>query len=207
MNRLGALALVLFSRAVCLADDPAVRFESGRLWVRSEGAVAVRPLLESVGEKTGVEFVIDPELAAGRIDVVIEGLELERAIRQLLADIPKAAGHTTSYVSDASGKPRVARVMVFGAGKAPAGSGSAEGAAVAAPTPSSADLETQKARMIEGGISAETAERFIAITGEMSRLQKTPGAVEALLQSEDYRKTIREIAEAQGKVTPERPSP
>ncbi|MGH7822265.1 MAG: hypothetical protein ACREQ9_21090 [Candidatus Binatia bacterium] len=204
---LGAFALTMVAPAASPGADPEVRSEGGRLWVRSEGGVAVSQLLESVSGKTGVELVVDPELAGGRMDVEIEGVELERALRELSAGIPGAAGHTMSYVEDGAGKPRVTRVIIFAAGKAPAGNGSAEAAAVAAPTPSSADLDAQRERLIESGVRAETARRFMEITAEIQRLEKTPGAAEEILRSENYRSTIREIAEAQGKVRPRAEEP
>jgi hypothetical protein len=67
------------------------------------------------------------------------------------------------------------------------------------PPPPSTDVEAQKKQMIESGIPAETAQKFLDITAESERLKATPGAAEAFIRSERYRAVIREIAEAQGK--------
>jgi hypothetical protein len=201
--RLCAVAVVTLLPTVALAADVEVRFESGRLWVRTDDQVTAQRLFDSIAEKTGVDFVIDPDLAARRLHVEIEGLELERALRQLVTEIPGAGGQSMFYAPGDSGKARLVRVAVFGVGRspaaAPAADRSVEAAVVAAPTPPSADVEAQKKQMIESGMPAETAQKFLDITAETERLQKTPGAAEALIRSERYRAVIREIAEAQGK--------
>lgn len=204
-TRLSNVALAVVLPAIALAGGIDVRFDSGRLWVRTDGEVAVQQLLDSIGKRTGVEFVIDPELATGRLHVDVEGLELERGLRQVFAAIPEIGGQTMIYEPGPPGASRLARVVVFAAGHAPpvnpaeAAGGDAESVVVAIPTPPPPDLELTKKQMIDRGIAAETAQKFVDITSETARLRKTPGAAEAFIRSERYREVMREIAEAQGK--------
>jgi hypothetical protein len=211
------IAAALAMSVPAFAAEPAVRFESGRLWVRTKGQVDVQRLLESITDRTGVEFLIDPALAAERVALQIDGLELERALRQLVAKIPKAGGQTMSYASSGSGEPHLARVTVLRLGgespaiSAPAGAGSAEAAVVAAPELVSASaLEANKRQMIESGVPEETADEFNEIMSAAARAQRTPGATEEIMRSERFREVTRAIAEAQGKATKmeaEPPSP
>lgn len=203
-----ALTVVGVVSAGSAAAQPEVRFESGKLWVRTDGPVAVRRLLDRIAETTGVEFAVDPELGAGRIEIAVDGVELERALARIAAKIPNAGGHTMSYVSSGSSSPRLARVAVFGAGRAPGGgappergAGSAEAVVVAAPTPSAADLDRQKENLVASGIPERTASEFIALTDELRRLQSTPVAAEAFIRSERYQRVMREIGRAQGKAS------
>lgn len=177
--RTSAFLLALVSAAgitVLAAAAPVhVRFEKGKLWL-SARAVSAPELFSALAERTGVRFVIDSELNPGALTIDIDGLDLERAVRTLVAAIPQAAGHTMSYAQDGD-QAQLIEVTIYGPGKAPAGSAAAVYAATAPATPGpfpTPDLRERMEKMIEAGVPRETAEKVIGLTEEVQKLQATP---------------------------------
>ena len=211
------------------ASPVRIRFEEGKLWL-SARAVAASEIFSSVAERTGVRFVIDSELNPGVLTVDIDGLELERAVRSLVAAIPQAAGHTMSYSSE-NGGTRLIEVTIFGPGKAPAGTGAAVYEATTSATPlpfPTPNLQERMEKMVEAGVPRETAEKVMALTQEVQKLQATPApgsyrpedlspasreqlqplldrgvamerAVQMLLLQEKYQETLRELSPLQAR--------
>jgi hypothetical protein len=218
-SRLAALAVIVLP-AVALASGVEVRYAADRLSVHTGGAVVVRQLFDSITESTGVEFLVDPDLRERRVDVQIALAEFERAMRQIVAAIPGAGGHTTVYAKSATGNVAAARVTVFAAGKAATPTSGAEGAesveaiAGAPPTPAvtvalpeipeETYVENER-QLVQGGVPEAMAREWIDLTREAVRAQRTPGAAEELMRSERFRRVNRAIAEAQGKFRPSEP--
>ena len=205
---LGAVLLVSLAGVASAAGDVTVRFESGRLSVDTRGEVEVGRVLDTVAREIGADFEIDAALARGRIAVAIEEMEIERALREIVASIPGAGGQTIVYAGEGENPSRIVRVTILGGGGASEGAPRAARAleaaqpAVEPPAPSAQELERQRQRLVERGVSEETARSFVELTSELPRLRRTPGAAEELYESERYRQMIREIAEAQGKGAP-----
>jgi hypothetical protein len=171
----GRAAVVLGALAsLAGAAEPRVRFEDGKLWVFSQ-AVSAPDVFSAIAEKTGIRFVIDKELKPAPLTIRIEGMELERAIRNIVGALPEVAGHTMSYSREASGDARLAEVSIFGPGKAiSSGTNVYEASSsspLALPTP---DLQERMDRMIEAGVPRETAEKVLELTTEVQKLQATP---------------------------------
>ena len=152
-------------------------FKDGKLTLNARQAPAA-DVLKVVAEKTGVRFVVDAEIKPGPITIDLDAMPLERAIRNLIATIPQAAGHTMTYGRGPRGTPHLVEVGLFGPGKATAESGSTVYAGagesrtpVVLPTP---DLEERMDKMIQAGVPRETAERVISLTREVQKLQATP---------------------------------
>jgi hypothetical protein len=158
------------------AAAPVVRYQDGRLWVRANG-VAAPDVFSAIAQRTGVRFVVDKELSPGALTIDVDGLELERALRAIVASIPQAAGHSMSYTSDADGTARLSEVSIYGPGKKIAGTGSEvyEAPTPAAPVPiPTPDLQERMDKMIAAGVPRETAEKVIELTVEVQKLQATP---------------------------------
>jgi hypothetical protein len=184
--RVVAVALVLSvppHRGAAATDTYALRYQSGKLWVTAR-AVPAADLLKAIAEKTGVRFVVDSEVNPGPITIALDGMPLERAVRNLVAAIPQAAGHTATYAPAATGGSRLVQVALFGPGKT-----AAEGATVygestepVAPTdddavpqaPPTPDSEDRLHKMIAAGVPQETAEKVLDLTREVQNLQKAP---------------------------------
>ena len=152
-------------------------FKDGKLTLNARQAPAA-DVLKVVAEKTGVRFVVDAEIKPGPITIDLDAMPLERAIRNLIATIPQAAGHTMTYGRGPRGTPHLVEVGLFGPGKTTAESGSTVYAGagesrtpVVLPTP---DLEERMDKMIQAGVPRETAERVISLTREVQKLQATP---------------------------------
>jgi hypothetical protein len=206
------------------AEVPYVRFEEGRLWVSCR-ETPVPDLFAEIARATGIRIAVDRELHPAPVTVRVEGLDLERALRNLVAAVPEAAGHTMSYERTTDGSTRLTSVAIFGPGKAPAGTGVYEpgAASIAAPDP-----EERLRRMLEAGVPRETAEKVIELAAEVQKLQATPEpgayrpedlspesrqqlqplldrgvpmerAVQMLLLQEKYRRTLEELSTLQGR--------
>jgi hypothetical protein len=156
-----------------------VQFHGGKLSLRTNAAPAA-DVFSAVAEKTGIRFVVDSEIKPGPISIDIDGMELERAIRNLLNEVPQAAGHTMSYAPGPGGEPRLKQVTLYGPGKAPSEVGATVYQAsqevstpgpLALPTP---DLEERMRKMIDAGVPRETAEKVMTLTREVQQLQATP---------------------------------
>ncbi|MGH7819708.1 MAG: hypothetical protein ACREQ9_08040, partial [Candidatus Binatia bacterium] len=224
VNQCAVLALGIFASAAAGAS-PDVRFEEGKLWVTSR-EVPAPEVFSAIAEKTGVRIVIDKELRPAPLTIRIEGMELERAIRNVVGAIPEVAGHTMSYTKEPSGAPRLAEVSIFGPGKAlSAGTNVYE--ATSPPVFPTPDLQERMDRMIEAGVPRETAEKVLELTAEVQRLQATPEpgsyrpddlsaasreqlqplidrgvpverAVQMLLLQEKYQETLKELSSMPG---------
>ena len=165
-------------------EPSAIRFENGKIWLSVRDAPAA-DLLKAVAKKTGVRFVVDAEVKPGPISLSLEGMPLERAIRNLIAAIPQAAGHSMAYAPTKQGGVRLVRVTLFGPGKTNAGQGSAvygdgnepSEAAHAPPPPvavATPSLDDRMDKMLAAGVPRETAEKVIRLTKEVQQLQQTP---------------------------------
>ncbi|MGH7821546.1 MAG: hypothetical protein ACREQ9_17415, partial [Candidatus Binatia bacterium] len=89
-----ALGAALLAAALAVsAGTPAVtvKFQAGKLSLRANSAPAA-DVFSAVAEKTGIRFVVDSEIKPGPITIDIDGMALERAIRNLLTEMPQAAG-------------------------------------------------------------------------------------------------------------------
>ena len=185
--RAAALALVLLvpgRAAVAAADAYGIKYQGGKLWLNARGVPAA-DLLKALAQKTGVRFVVDSDINPGPITLTLDGMPLERAVRNLVSAIPQAKGHTMTYASAKKGGPRLVQVSLFSAGKATAGKGAAvygDGAEppvaevdarlpLTLPTP---NLDDRMEKMIDAGVPRETAEKVITLTREVQKLQKTP---------------------------------
>jgi hypothetical protein len=169
--------------ALAAPMDPAsIRFENGKLWLNVRDAPAA-DLLKAVAQKTGVRFVVDAEVNPGPISLALDGMPLERAIRNLVAAMPQAAGHTMAYAPTKQGGTRLVKVTLFGPGKTTAGARSAvygdgeeprtasAASPGALPTP---NLDDRMDKMLAAGVPRETAEKVIRLTKEVQQLQQTP---------------------------------
>jgi len=179
LNRIlpaAALAVALAGRAD--AETVRVRLEDNRLWLSSRG-VAAPSVFAEIADRTGIRFVIDKELKLGPITIQLDGMDLERAIRHLVAAVPEAAGHTMSYAQEPDGGTRLTEVSIFGPGRSLQDGTVYEATAEASagdtpamlPTP---DLEDRMQRMVEAGVPRDTAERVLELTTEVQKLQATP---------------------------------
>ena len=114
-------ALTIFADLALAAPAATVRvqFLDGKLSLAARAAPAA-DVFKAVADKTGVRFVVDPEIKPDPITIDLDAMPLERAIRNLLTAIPQAAGHTMTYARDPRGEPQLVQVTLFGPGKAPA---------------------------------------------------------------------------------------
>jgi hypothetical protein len=218
------------------AASPSVRveFQEGKLTL-SARAAAVPDVLKAVAEKTGVRFVVDSEIKPGPITIDLQAMPLERAIRNLVTAIPQAAGHTMTYGRGPRGTQQLVQVTLFGPGKAPGeGSSTVYAASAESVTPAvlpTPDLEERMDKMVQAGVPRETAERVIALTREVQRLQATPApgsyhpedlspamreqlqplvdrgvpmerAVQMLLLQERYQETLKDLSKIPGAQLP-----
>jgi hypothetical protein len=185
-----ALTIVADLALEARAETVHVQFQDGKLSLAAIAAPAA-DVFKAIADKTGVRFVVDSEVKPGPITIDLDAMPLERAIRNILAAIPQAAGHTMTYAREPRGEPLLVQVTLFGPGKAPAERGSTvysasdrsievlgdrPGARLATapavlPTP---DLEERKEKMIQAGVPRETAERVIKLTRDVQNLQATP---------------------------------
>jgi type II secretory pathway component GspD/PulD (secretin) len=171
-------ALGIAASVAIAAGTPSVRaqFQDGKLTLAARAAPAA-DVLKTVAEKTGVRFVVDSEIKPGVVTIDLEAMPLERAVRNLIAAIPEAAGHTMTYARDERGTPRLVQVSLFGPGKAPSESGSTVYAGGDVSTPAvlpTPDLEERLDKMVQAGVPRETAEKVISLTKEVQSLQATP---------------------------------
>jgi type II secretory pathway component GspD/PulD (secretin) len=206
------------------------QFQDGKLTLAARAA-PVPDVLKAVAEKTGVRFVVDSEIKPGSITIDLDAMPLERAIRNLVAAIPQAAGHTMTYARGKRGTPQLVQVTLFSAGKSPGEGGSTVYAAsgetttpIVQPTP---DLQERMDKMVQAGVPRETAEKVIALTREVQKLQATPApgsykpedlspatreqlqplmdrgvpmerAVQMLLLQERYQETLKDLSKIPG---------
>ena len=235
--RILVLATLLSGLAgIVAAASPSVRvqFQDGKLTL-SARAAAAPDVFKAVAEKTGVRFVVDSEIKPGPITIELEAMPLERAIRNLIVAVPQAAGHTMTYGRGRRGTPQLVEVTLFGPGKAP-GEGSstvyaASGESVAPAVLPTPDLEERMDKMVQAGVPRETAERVIALTREVQKLQATPApgsyrpedlspamreqlqplvdrgvpmerAVQMLLLQERYQETLKDLSKIPGAQLP-----
>lgn len=222
-------ALAVAVLAVAAGAAPlVVRFDGVKLWVSCQSLPASQ-LFKALAEKTGVRFALDADIKNGAVTLDLQGLPLERAVRAIAAAVPEAAGHTMSYARQENGEARLTAVSIYGAGKAPAGGGPAVFAAagntpIPFPTP---DLQERLDQMIAAGVPRETAEKVVALTQEVQKLQATPEpgsyraedlspasreqlqplldrgvpierAVQMLLLQEKYQDTLKDLSAIQG---------
>ncbi len=176
------LALVAAVAFPAPASGVRVQYGGGKLSVNAESAPAAE-VLSAIAAKTGVRFVLDPEIKPGPLTVDIVGMDLERAIRSLVTQVSGAAGHTMTYAPAAGGRPRLKQVTLYGPGKAPAEGSSvvydAEQSPALAPALAPApgptpDLQERKQKMVDAGVPPETAEKVIDLTRQVQLLQATP---------------------------------
>jgi hypothetical protein len=165
----------LLAGTVMGAAPARVQFQDGKLSLAVHAA-SVPDVLKAVADKTGVRFVVDAAIKPGPITLDLEAMPLERAIRNLIAAIPQAAGHTMTYARGPKGAPKLVQVSLFAKGQAPSGdatvyAASANPAPLVLPTP---DLEERMNKMIQAGVPRETAEKVIGLTREVQKLQATP---------------------------------
>jgi hypothetical protein len=218
----GALLAIVASAA-----SVRVRSEHDRLWLEARDAPAAE-IFSAIAARTGVKVVVDKELKPGPITIEIQGLEFERAIDNLVKQIPSAAGHSVSYSREADGNSHPTLVMIYGGGKA-SGPASADIYA-SAPTPGpipTPDLEERRQKMVDAGVAPATADKVIELTREVQKLQATPipgtysaddlgpesreqlqtlldrgvpmeRAVQMLLLQERYQETLKELSKASG---------
>jgi len=171
-----AIAILGASIPATAASVRAV-YENGKLTLNARQAPAA-DVFRTVADKTGIRFVVDAEIKPGPITIDLDAMPLERAIRNLIAAIPQAAGHTMTYGRSRRGAPQLVQVALFGPGKTTveggstvyAGSGE-PGSPVVLTTP---DLDERLDKMIQAGVPRETAERVITLTREVQKLQATP---------------------------------
>jgi hypothetical protein len=162
--------VVLIATLCCSARAASLetRFEKGKLWV-SAHTVGAPELFADVAAKTGVRFVIDSELRPPPLTIDIDGKDLERAIRMLIAGVPGAAGHAMAY--QPGRPPRLKEVSIFGAGKAP--SSMSADVYEAGPKPPPPDLEKQQREMVAAGVDPHAA-ASIKTLGNAFGLGSTP---------------------------------
>jgi len=172
-----AIGCTVLVRSAIGATPVKVQFHDGKLSLNARAA-PVPEVLKAVADTTGVRFVVDGGIKPSSITIDLESMPLERAIRNLIAAIPEAAGHTMTYGRNSKGMPRLVQVSLFGKGQAPSGDATvyagvappaADPLAVATP-----DLEEKMDKMIQAGVPRETAERVIGLTREVQKLQATP---------------------------------
>ena len=152
------------------------QFHDGKLSLNARAA-PVPDVLKAVADTTGVRFVVDGGIKPSSITIELESMPLERAIRNLIAAIPEAAGHTMTYGRNSKGTPRLVQVSLFGKGQAPGGDATVYAAAAPPADPlavATPDLEEKMDKMIQAGVPRETAERVIGLTREVQKLQATP---------------------------------
>jgi hypothetical protein len=187
-----SIALIGALSSSALAASLETRFEKGKLWV-SAHEVAAPDLFAAVAAKTGVRFVIDSELRPGPMTVDIDGADLERAIRMLVAGVPGAAGHAVAYHAGRPSRPK--EVSIFGAGKAPSQmSADVYEAANPEPTP---DLEKQQREMVQAGVAPKTAASIKTLDKAILGLGSTPepGSYRPEDLSPDLREKIPSLLE------------
>jgi hypothetical protein len=173
------LTIAILAAASIAAAEASVRavYKDGKLTLTARRAPAA-DVLKAVGEKTGVRFVVDAEIKPDPMTIDLDAMPLERAIRNLVAAIPQAAGHTMTYGRSRHGAIQLVQVTLFGPGKTTLGGSSTvyaasaqPGAPVAEPTP---DLDDRREKMIQAGVPRDTAERVIYLTREVEKLKATP---------------------------------
>jgi hypothetical protein len=170
-----AVACAVLVSEVIGAPPVKARFQDGKLSLEARAA-PLPDVLKAVADKTGVRFVVDAAIKPTPITLDLDAMPLERAMRNLIAVIPEAAGHTMTYARENKGAPKLVQVSLFAKGQAPGGDATVYAAAsppapLEMPTP---DLEDRMKKMIDAGVPRETAEKVIGLTREVQKLQATP---------------------------------
>jgi len=183
---ISCIALIAALRPPALAATLTTRYEQGKLWVVAH-TVQAPELFEAIAKETGVRFVIDSELHPGPLTLDIEGADLERAVRMLVAAVPGAAGQASAY--DPGRPPVLKQVSIFGAGKAPSEMNANIYEANPVPT---ADLEKQQREMIQAGVDSKTAGSIKTLGKAFLGLGTTPepGSYKPEDLSPEYRSQI-----------------
>jgi len=109
--RYAAIAMVVFTVFFnqSHAGSNRVQVHKDRLTVHVKGMV-LEDLFETLAEATGIQFIVDEELARTAVSLDFEGLPLLDGIKKILSPLNHA------MIEDDSGK--LSRVFVFGQGKA-----------------------------------------------------------------------------------------
>ena len=131
-----------------------IRYREGRLTIHAE-AIPANEVFTAIAEDTGVRFVIDSEIRPVPITIDFDDLELERGIHKVVRAVRPAVA--MFHGRDANGESRLARVDLFGPGKAPERREPVESAPVAPASMPTPDVQS----MIDPGSLEYSAQKRI----------------------------------------------
>jgi len=195
------------------------------LWLDSRAAPAPE-VLTAIAREAGIRFIVDEALRPVSVNLHVEGVELERAIRNLVRELD-AAGYAMSYRSLPAGKPRLTEVAIYGAGGRSAKGTVYEATPPPLPSILAPNYEDLAGTLKASGVPAETIERVIVLSGELEAERRriamsshgrsdlapdsaaalerllamgmsTEEAVRAVLIQEEERRVMREMAAVPG---------
>ena len=144
----------------------AVRSDDGILWVDSRAAPAAA-VFTAIARETGIRFIVGEELRPVAVNLKVEGIELERAIRNLVGELD-AVGYTMSYQGLPAGGARLAEVAIYGAGgRSAKGTVYEESRPPPLPSILAPNHEDVAGTLKATGVAAETIERVIALSRDL----------------------------------------
>jgi hypothetical protein len=221
-----SIHLLVGMAGVCAAGTVAVRSDKGMLWLDSRAAPAPE-VFTAIARETEIRFIVDEELHPVAVNLKLEGVEIERAIRNLVGEVG-AVGYGMSYQSLPAGGAKLTEVAIYGAGGRSAKGTVYEASRPPLPSILAPNHEEAAASLKASGIvPAESVDRVIALSRELEaergkigagphdRSELAPDsatvldrllakgmsmeeAVRALLIQEKERRVMREIATVPG---------
>ena len=135
------------------------------LWLDSRAATAPE-VFTAIARETGIRFIVDEELRPVPVNLKVDGVEIARAIRNLVGELG-AAGYAMSYRSPPAGRPRLTEVAIYGAGGRSAKGTVYEATPPPLPSVLAPNYEDLAGALKGTGIPAESVERVIALSGEL----------------------------------------
>jgi len=160
-----SIPLLVGMAGFCAAGSVAVRSDKGILWLDSRAAPAPE-VFAAIAGKTGIRFVVDEELRPVPVNLKVEGIDVERAVQNLVREVG-AAGCAMSYRSSPAGRPRLTEVAIYGAGGRSAKGTVYEASRPPFPSILAPNHEELATTLKATGVPAETIDRVIALGGEL----------------------------------------
>ena len=160
-----ATYLLVGLAGISAAGTVAVRSDNGSLWLESRATPAPE-VFTAIARETGIRFVVDDELRSVPVNLKIEGVEIQRAIRNLVRELG-AAGYAMWYRSLPAGAERLAEVVIYGAGGRSAKGTIYEASRLPLPSILAPKYEDLAGTLKATGIPAETIDRVVSLSREL----------------------------------------
>ena len=185
-----SIHLLVGMAGVCAAGSVAVRSDKGILWLDSRAAPAPE-VFAAIARETGIRFVVDEELSPVPVNLKVEGIDVERAVQNLVREVG-AVGYAMSYRSVHGGGAKVTDVEIYGA-RGPSVTGTVyEASSRPLPSVLAPNYEDLVGTLKATGVPADTIERVVALSRELEAARNETDGAAAL------ERVQREIAAVPG---------